>query len=101
MDQPDIVNKLRFINEQFVRSYKCLNLDRSTKEEIVEKLTKILFDKIEEVKNVLNAHYSKLTVAHISAAGMDLRNKLLHVLSRRGLEVNISNYSTRKNSTLC
>lgn len=92
MDWPQIINKLRFIKEHFDRSYKCLNTDRPTKEETVEKHTKILFERLEEIRVVLNVHYSRLTVAHKSAADnffTDVRDKLVHILSRRGLEVKL------------
>lgn len=92
MDWQQIVNKVRLIKEHFDRSYKCINTDRPTKGETVEKHTKILFDRLEEIRVVLNVHYSRLTISQKSAADnffTDVGDKLVNVLSRRGLKVNL------------
>lgn len=92
MDWQQIVAKLRLIKEHFDRSYKCLNTDRATKGETVEKHLKVLFDRFEEIRVLLNVNYNRLTVSHQSAAEnffADVRGKLAGVLSRRGLEVKL------------
>lgn len=92
MDWQQILIKLRQIKEHFDRSYKCLNTDRPTKEETVEKHLKILYERFEQIRIVLNVNYSRLTQSHKSAAEgffSDVRDKLASVLSRRGLEVKL------------
>lgn len=88
-----IVGKVRRIKEKFDRSHKCLNTDRPTKDETVEKHINILFESLEEIRVVLNVHYDRLTTSHKSAAEnffTDVRGKLVSLLSRRGLEVKVT-----------
>lgn len=89
MEWQNIVDKVRRIKEDFDRSYKCINTDRHTKDETITKHTKILFEKLEQIRVVLNVHYYRLTPPHKSAAEnffSDVRNKLVTVLQRRGIE---------------
>lgn len=87
-----IVSKVRLIKEKFDRSLKCLNTDRPTRDETVEKHINVLFQSLEEIRVVLNVHYSRLTTSHKSAADnffTDVRGKLVSVLSRRGLDAKV------------
>lgn len=92
MDWSDIVREVRVIKENFEKSHKCLNTDRPTKNETVEKHLEILFTCLEEIRVILNENYSRLTTAHKSAADSfftDIREKLVNVLERRGFQVDL------------
>lgn len=93
MDWQTIVTKLRLIQEQFDKSYKCLNTNKApTKDQTVEKHLSVLFERFEQVRVLINVNYSRLTHSHqVAAEGffLDIRSKLATVLSRRGLDVKI------------
>lgn len=92
MDWQQIVEKLRQIRESFDRSYKCLNVDRPTKDETVEKHLEILLDRFEQIRVILNVNYSRLTQHHKTAADKlfaDIRDKLTRICLRKGLEIKI------------
>lgn len=92
MDWQQIVVKLRLLKEYFDRSYKCLNTDRPTKDETVDKHVSVLFDSFEQIRVLINVNYPQLTPSHKAAAEgffADVRGKLANVLSRRGLDVKL------------
>lgn len=93
MDWLTIIGKCRRIGEEFDKSYKCLNTDRPTKEDTINKHIKNLFVHLEEIRVILDTHFYRLTTAHQSAAEayfLDLRRKLINVTTRRGIEVKLS-----------
>lgn len=92
MDWQNIVGKLRIIKEDFDKSYKCLNTDRPSRPETIEKHIKILFASTESIRVILNVNYSRLTVAHKAAADnffSDVCGKLENVLSRKNIDVKL------------
>lgn len=93
MDWQTILGNCRKIKEEFDKSYKCLNTDRPTRDDTVEKHLKNLFILLEEIRVVLNVHYERLTKAHKSAADAffaDVRDKLINVAGRRGIELKLA-----------
>lgn len=92
MDWQTIVQHLRLIKEVFDKSYKCLNVDRPTRDETVVKHVRILCDSLERIRVILNQYYPQLTISHQAAAESffdDVRGKLLTVLEKRGLEIKL------------
>lgn len=92
MDWKNILIKLRQLKEHFDRSYKCLNTDRTTKDETVEKHIKILLDTFEQIRIIVNVNHSRLTQPHKFAAESffsDVRDRLANVLSRKGTEIKL------------
>lgn len=92
MDWQRIVTKVRLIKENFDRSYKCLNIDRPTKDVTVAKHLKILFKSFEQIRVLLNVNYSRLAQHHKAAAEsffIDIKGKLYSILVRRGLNVKL------------
>lgn len=94
MDWQTILNKLRLIKIEFEKSYKCINIDRPTKDETLLKHVEKLFRCLEEIRVILNVHYSRLTQSHKAAADnffTDIRGRLENVLSRRNIQADIPN----------
>lgn len=92
MDWPTILSQCRKIRDEFDKSFKCLNTDRPTKEDTVERHLRNLSLRLEEIRVVLNVHYERLTTAHkVAAEGffVDVRNRLITVAARRGVEVKL------------
>lgn len=92
MDWATIIEKCRRIREEFERSYKCLNTDRPTGEDTINKHLKNLFVQIEEIRIVLHTHYYRLTTAHQAAAEayfLDIKSRLIKVTTRRGIEIKL------------
>lgn len=92
MDWSQIVVKVRLVKEYFDRSYKCLNTDRPTKTETIEKHIRTLFTTLEDIRVILNVHYSRLNTSHKAAADnffLDVCQKLVNVLSRKKLDVTL------------
>lgn len=84
-------SKLWQIKEHFDRSYKCLNTDRSTKDETVEKHIKILLDCF-KIRIIVNVNHSRLRQSHKFAAEnffSDVRDKHANVLSRKGIDIKL------------
>lgn len=94
MEWQEIINKIRLIKEDFDKSYKCLNTDRVSKDETIEKHIQNLITKFEEIRVILNVNYNRLTTAHKVAADaffLDIREKLSKISTRKGLEIEIPN----------
>ncbi|XP_065362017.1 probable serine/threonine-protein kinase DDB_G0293958 [Calliphora vicina] len=92
MEWQDIVNKVRLIREEFDRSYKCLNVDRPTKEETVDKHFNILLHCLEEIRIVLNVNYERLTSAHKIAAEAffhDVKNRITTLAAKKKIEIEL------------
>lgn len=94
MDWQEIVQKLRHVKENFDRSYKCLNTDRPTTEETIDRHFSNLFSCLEQIRVIVNVNYERLTSVHKTAAEAfyhDVRTKLLNVADRKGINVEIPN----------
>lgn len=94
MEWNQIVEKVRLKREKFDRSHKCVNTDRPTKDETVQKHIEVLYESFEEIRVILHVNYSRLTQAQKVAADAffnDVRDKLVHVLLRRGLDLTVPN----------
>lgn len=92
MEWERIVFKARLIKEEFLKSYKCLNINRDTKDETVNKHVKNLVERLEQIRALLNDIYPRLTTAHKSAAESfftDTRDKLISVTQKRGIKLEI------------
>lgn len=92
MDWQQVVSRLRQIEEYFNRSYKCLNIEKTPKEETLHKHLKILFERFEEIRVLLDSNYARFTKSHQTAAEayfIDVRRKLITVLTRSGIEVKL------------
>lgn len=92
MSWEEIVAKARQIKETFDRSYKCLNIDRDTKEETVIRHLQTLIDSLENIRVLFVDNYSRLTTSHKTAADsffQDVREKLITVASRKSVDIEI------------
>ncbi|XP_037821238.1 diacylglycerol kinase A-like [Lucilia sericata] len=92
MEWEQIIYKARLIKERFQRSYKCINTDRDTKQETVNKHFNILVQQLEQLRVLFNVNYSRLTQAHKTFADsfyLDIREKLLNVATRKGLKIQV------------
>lgn len=92
MDWQEIVQKLRHVKENFDRSYKCLNIDRPTTGETINRHFSNLFGCLEQIRVIINVNYERLTSVHKTAAEAfysDVRTKLLNVAARKGINVEI------------
>lgn len=90
MEWDSIAAKARQIKEDFNKSYKCLNVDRDTKRETIDKNIKVLEGHLERLRVLFNVHYSCLTAAHKVAADAiyaDVREKLISVALKKGVEL--------------
>lgn len=101
MDWQQIVLKARNLKVDFDRSYKSLNTDRYTSDETISKHVGILVNSLENIRVLLNVHYSRLTTSHKAAAEAfysDVRGKLIAVTSRKNFKIEIP-YSIHENIT--
>lgn len=92
MDWKGILERCRNIKAKFDRSYKCLNIDRPTKDETTLKHLKILIYCLEDIRVLLNVNYARLTAAHKAAAEafyQDVRNKLLNITNRKAFNIEL------------
>lgn len=92
MEWQNILYKLRIIKEDFDKSYKCLNVERNIKDETIAKHLKILLDKFERIRVILNVNYNRLTTAHKAAAEnffSDVRSRIVTLLAKKGLEIKL------------
>lgn len=92
MEWRDILQKIRLIREEYDRSYKCLNTDRPTREETIEKHIKNLLRRLEEIRVILNVNYNRLSVSYRTAAEAyfeDVKEKTLIILNRKGLDIEL------------
>lgn len=92
MDWDKIVTHCRYIREKFDRSHKCLNTDRPTSDETVNKHLINLFQSLEEIRVLLNVNYGKFSTAHKTAAESffsDVRGRLISVAARRGIDIEL------------
>lgn len=99
MNWADIIRQARLIKETFDRSYKCLNIDRDTREETVSKHFKILKQSVKKIQVLFNIYYDNLTTAHKAAADGfygDIREKFLYVASKKGIDITIPIYLHEK-----
>lgn len=92
MDWLVIITRARQLKEYFDKSYKCLNIERPTKDETVDKHLRILFERLEEIGKLFDTYYPSLTPNHKTAAEAffaDVRDRLVKLLAKRGLEAKI------------
>lgn len=88
-----IVKRARALREDFLKSYKCLNIDRETKQTTVNKHINNLLYRLEQVRVLLNVNYERLPTAQKAAAEafyIELREKFLSVCSRKNISIPIS-----------
>lgn len=87
-----ILQKARIISERFYRAHKCLNVDRDTKKETLQKHLNTILETLEQIRVLFNANYFRLTKVHQTAAEAffaDLRTKTLLVCQKKRISVNI------------
>lgn len=92
MKWEEIVQKARLIKHTFDASYKCLNTSRYTSEETIYKHLEILINSLKKIQLLLNVNYQKLSSGHKAAAEafyFDIRDKLIAVAQRKGIEIDI------------
>lgn len=92
MEWKDILNKVRLIKEHFDRSYKCLNVERPTKEETIQHHFQILLNRLEEIRIILNVNYNRLTLSHKTAAEgffLDLKTKVLKIAALKNIQIKL------------
>lgn len=92
MDWETIITKCRKIKEEFDKSYICLNKDRPTSEETVNKHLQNLFIRLEEIRVLVNVNYERLNNHHKTAADaflLDIKEKLITVAARKGIKIDL------------
>uniref|UniRef100_A0A1B0A0I5 Uncharacterized protein n=1 Tax=Glossina pallidipes TaxID=7398 RepID=A0A1B0A0I5_GLOPL len=92
MDWLTIVQQCKSIKERFDKPYKCLNVDRPTSADTINRHVQILVECLEEIRTILNVNYERLTSTHKSTADIyfqELRGRILAVTNKRGIEARL------------